>query len=758
MSSGAQLPAPRDDRGGGVFRSPDTRQLTAVIEAQRQLACAPPDAPTVLQLLAEAAVAVLDAEGAVASQPEGDVLVARAVAGSTRTFPGDRIPLEGTLGGLATRTRRSQLCIDGRSDPRTQLAINRRTGTLASVVVPLVHEGEVIAVLGALSSQPFAFDEAAVAVLEMLADVGANRLAHALALRDREAADAALASTEQQFRIAFDNAPIGMSMISLEPESAGRYLRANAAFCAMLGYTQEELTALRMRELTHPDDVEVDIRRFETLLRGEVSTVAFDKRFRAKDGHTVYAWLTSSIAAAPEGGTPYLITHALDLTERRREQAELERMALTDSLTGLANRALLNDRLAVALARLQRVPGSCALLLLDIDQFKLVNDSLGHQVGDALLVEVAARLEAVSRADSTVARLGGDEFVVLVEGLGDADDVHATAVRLLDVLRRPYRLEGRTEPVVATASIGIAVASSPDRTHHDLYREADLALYRAKDAGRDQYALFDDDLRDRLESRVRAEALLRRALAEDLLVPYFQPMLDLSTGRVHAVEALARVADPDGGVIAPADFIEAAEESGLVTELDARMFELAVAQYARWTQQPDLALRRISTNVSARSLGDRELVERMRKAMTWYDVSGEALRVEITERSLLTDNPVVTESLRRIAALGIHVGLDDFGTGYSALGSLQQLDLQFLKIDRSFVSRLGTDRRDDAVVGAVIALAHAHDLLVVAEGVETSEQLAALRGLGCDRAQGYLIGRPVPADELAVLLRSAPTW
>jgi diguanylate cyclase (GGDEF)-like protein/PAS domain S-box-containing protein len=878
-------PVPAEDRGAvRRLRAPNARELRAVIDAQTTLACAPPDAPTIFRLLAEAAVAVLEAEGAVTCQPEGDVLVARAVAGTTRTQVGEEIPVDGTLGGLALQTRRGQLCVDARNDPRTQVVINQRNGTLSSVVVPLVHDGEVIAIIAALSSQPFAFDEPELAVLEMLADVGANRLAHALDLRsrdavqartsavleamidamvvedvrgtivyanqaalhilgvsaedvaagraaddtwetvhldgtpwlpdehpsrvavttgkaqhdqvvglrqddgvlrwltvsavpvheadgsvsavvctfvditDRRAAAAVLAASEQHFRVAFDNAPIGMLMISLAPGTEGQYLRANAAFCAMLGYTADELTGGTMAARTHPDDVETDVRRFETLLRGEATHVAFDKRFRAKDGSTVYAWLTSSIAVGPDGEPLYLITHALDVTDRRREQAQLERMALSDSLTGLANRALLTDRLDLALARLQRVPGSCALLMIDIDRFKLVNDSLGHQIGDALIIEVAARLEAVSRADSTVARLGGDEFVVLVEGLAGPDEVHAMAVRLLETLRRPYQVEGRDEAVVTSASIGIAVASSPDRTHHDLYREADLALYRAKDGGRDQYALFDDELRARLEARVSAEALLRRALADELVVPYFQPLVDLSTGHIRAVEALARIIDPVRGVVEPVDFIEAAEDTGLIVELDVRMFELAVRQFARWATDPAVALRRISTNVSARSLGDAGFVERMRKAMTWYAVPGSALRVEITESSLLASNPVVTESLRRIAELGADVGLDDFGTGYSALGYLQQFDLRFLKIDRSFVGQLGRSRRDDAVVGAVIALAHAHDLTVVAEGVETTDQLDALRAMGCDRAQGFLIGRPIPADELADLVRANHTW
>jgi diguanylate cyclase (GGDEF)-like protein/PAS domain S-box-containing protein len=525
----------------------------------------------------------------------------------------------------------------------------------------------------------------------------------------------------------------------------------------MLGYTMDELVALSMADLTHPDDIEKDQARFARIASGEETTVGFDKRFRRKDGETVYAWLTSSVAQGPGGESLYLITHAIDMTTRREQQAELERLALTDTLTGLANRTLLTDRLDQALARLQRVDTSCALLLLDIDRFKLVNDSLGHQMGDALLVEVASRIEAVSRADATVARLGGDEFVVLVEGLADPDHVHRIAARLLETLRRPYIIDDSADSLMATVSIGISVATTSDRSHGDLYREADLALYRAKDSGRDQYALFDSELRSRVDARMESENLLRRAIAEELLTPYFQPLVDLTTGQIRAVESLARIELPDGQIVGPVDFVDVAEETGLIVELDARMFELGMRQFALWASQPDLALRRLSTNVSARSLEDATFVDRMRRAMAWYGIDGSAIRVEITERSLLAPSPVVIDSLRRISELGIAVGLDDFGTGYSALAYLQRFDLQFLKIDRSFVSRLGNDR-DDAVVAAVVDLAHALDLVVVAEGVETAEQLATLRAMGCDRAQGFLMGRPLPPEELAALVRTRPVW
>jgi diguanylate cyclase (GGDEF)-like protein/PAS domain S-box-containing protein len=574
----------------------------------------------------------------------------------------------------------------------------------------------------------------------------------------REEFAEALAASEQHFRVAFDNAPIGMSMIGLVGETRGHYLRANDAFCRMLGYEAHEIPLLSLASLTHVDDVQRDTELFQRILDGETTSVAFEKRFRHRDGRTVFAWLTSAVAQDAQGEPLYLISHALDVTERRKEQAELERLALTDTLTGLANRTLLNDRLDQALARLHRESSCAALLMLDVDRFKLVNDSLGHQVGDALLVEVASRIEAVTRADSTVARLGGDEFVVLAEGLRSPSEAHAVAVRLLKVLRQPYVLAPGTDSIVATVSIGISIAESADRTPSDLFREADLALYRAKDAGRDQYALFDDALRAKAVARLESEGLLRRAVTEDLLVPLYQPIIDLTDGRIIGMEVLARIKDPERGLVVPEHFIDVAEETGLIVEVDARMFELAVGQFARWSATDGLSLRRMSVNVSARSLEDPSFVDRLRRALAWYDVPGASIRVELTERSLLTTNPAVRDSLRRIADLDMAVGLDDFGTGYSALAYLQRFHLQFLKIDRSFVSRLGQSARDDAVVAAVIDLAHAHDLLVIAEGVETTVQLERLRSMSCDRAQGYLMGKPMAPEVVEAMVRSEPRW
>ena len=427
-----------------------------------------------------------------------------------------------------------------------------------------------------------------------------------------------LSSSEEHFRVAFEMAPIGMTMISLAPETAGTYLSSNAAFQRMLGRDADELHGLGIMAVTPLEDRIRDHALFGQLLRGEESSLAFEKRYVHADGHIVTAWITSSVLDGVDGERLYLLTHAVDISERLHEQAELKRLALTDTLTGLANRTLLNDRLEHALARMHRRGDALAMLLLDIDRFKTVNDSLGHQVGDALLVEVARRIESVTRNDSTVARLGGDEFVVLVDGPEPVVSVHAVADRLLAALRQPFQLSPNLPPVSASVSIGISIATTTGRQANDLYREADLALYRAKDSGRDQYALFDDELRAVADRRMASETLLRKALAEDRLVPVFQPIVDLADGRIHAAEALVRIQDGDR-LILPADFIEVAEETGLIVELDARMVEMAAAEVARMGAA-GVPLRRVTTNVSAKTLEDGAFVERMRAAIDRYGV------------------------------------------------------------------------------------------------------------------------------------------
>ena len=723
------------DRAPGVGHAQVTSDLGGADVATRRLRDGGDDFDSAVLAALEEGLIVQDSAGAI-------VMVNEAAAAILGVRPGDLVGRSHSDPSWVAITEDGELLPPEQHLPVVAL----RTGEAqtARVIGVRVRTGELRWLR--IAAVPITDGGRPRGVVTTFTDVTATR-----------AADLALRESEQHFRLAFDNAPIGMYMISLRPESAGQYLRANTAFERMVGYSTAELAGLALDEITVAEDQERDRGLFGQVLSGRADHLSFEKRYVARDGRIVIAWLTTQVARDAHGEPLYLISHAVDITERKAAEAELERLALTDTLTGLANRTLLGDRISHALARLDRDGGHVGLLLLDLDRFKLVNDSLGHQVGDDLLVEVARRLESVSRTDNTVARLGGDEFVVLVEGLGSADQVHAVAGRLLEALREPYRLP-TGETLVATASIGVAVAADSARAPSDLFREADLALYRAKDFGRDGYALFDDDLRATTVARVGAERRLRRGLEEGLLRLRYQPIVSLSTGQVIGAEALVRLDDPELGLLTPADFIEVAEETGQIVDVDAVVLEEGVRQLAAWSPLSAHGFRRLAVNVTARSLEQPGFADRLASTLAAHGVDGSLLRVELTERSLLASNPQVRASLHAIAALGVGIGLDDFGTGYSALAYLQRFSLQFLKIDRSFVSRIGRGPREDAIVAAIVDLAHAHALTVIAEGVETVEQLDVLRLMGCDRAQGYYFGKPMPAEDLAAFVRSAPRW
>ncbi len=544
---------------------------------------------------------------------------------------------------------------------------------------------------------------------------------------------------ERQLRAAFDEAPIGMAMTDLRPGGTGTLMRVNAALAEMLGRSRDELLAGSALVLS-PDPHDAGD-RLSGLVAGEPAH-AFERRFQHPDGRWVHAWVTESTVLDDDGQPLYLISHVLDVTARREQEAELSRLALTDGLTGLANRTLLDDRLRHAIDQLPRHPGAVVgLLLLDVDRFKLVNDSLGHQVGDTLLVEVARRLTSVCRRGSTVARQGGDEFVVLIDQARSALDVGQVAARVVETMRLPYELP-TGDVVVATVSVGIAVATQAGVTPDDLVREADLALYHAKDTGRDRVAVFDSALRARALERVGVESVLRRALDEGGLRMYLQPVVGLATGEVQGAEALVRLLDADGSVVMPADFIEVAEDSGLVSRVDAWVMEEAVT----WLAAHPASRGRVAVNVSGRTLEQPGFVVQLERALRHHAVAPDRLSVELTESVLMFGNPAVKESIRRVSELGVAVGIDDFGTGYSALAYLQAFELDFLKIDRSFVSRLGIEPRAEVVVTAIVDLAHAHGMTVIAEGVETQVQAQVLTALGCDAGQGWLFGRPAPSD------------
>jgi diguanylate cyclase (GGDEF)-like protein len=436
----------------------------------------------------------------------------------------------------------------------------------------------------------------------------------------------------------------------------------------------------------------------------------------------------------------------LDVSAGEKSTGELVRLAQCDSLTGLANRSVMDVRLAEALEK-ATAADAVALVLLDLDRFKLVNDTLGHQIGDALLRQVAVRLEDAAPPGATLARLGGDEFVVMVPGVGRPEVAAMMARDLLRRLRAPMLLPGLPEPFVCTSSAGIAVGHSGSAD--DLFRSADMALYRAKDGGRDRVAVYDSAMRHEAQARRDAEHRVRRALRTDGLRVVWQPIVDLRDNRrLVAAEALVRLEDPIEGLLEPKHFVDTAEDTGLIVDVDTWVLGEVLRQLREW-RRADVDLQ-VSFNVSGKTLEHPSFAHRLAHSVESTGASGSSLLAEVTERTLIDLSSSTRASLGELRSIGARVGLDDFGTGYSSLSYLDRFPLSFLKIDMSFVRPLGTSDRAEAVVRALISLAHAHGMVVTAEGVETELQANMLRDMGCDRGQGYLFGRPVDASKLPV--------
>ena len=561
-----------------------------------------------------------------------------------------------------------------------------------------------------------------------------------------------LLEAHERFRSAFEDAPIGMALADLD----GVIVRANRAYGAILGRAPDEVVGLTVAELSHEDD----------RLRGEVERgwiasgisdgYEIEKRLLHADGHEVWVLVHVSCVRDSSGQVRYLIGQIQDVTEQRSMRERLAHAAIHDPLTGLPNRVLFMDRLSQALSRADRVGHKVAVAFLDLDRFKLVNDGLGHSAGDELLTAVAARLGDALRAEDTVARFGGDEFTILWEGLADEDEAVVVAHRVLEELQRPFELAGA--PVFVTASVGVAVgggAASPS----SMLRDADSAMYLAKEAGRGRVEVFDGK-----SHRVALENLhvinqLHSALANGEFRLHYQPIVDLRTEAVVAVEALVRWQHPDRGLLGPSQFIRVAEDCGLIVPLGAWVLQEACAQVARWNEAvagTGLDPIEISVNMSPRQLLSPDCVSSVAAALLASGITPGTLCLEITETTLMHE--ACAEILQALRALGVRISIDDFGTGYSSLSYLKHFPIDALKVDRTFVDGLGEESDDSVIVSAVIALAHSLGITAVAEGVETEIALDELRRLGCDRVQGFLLGRPEPARAMqaTVLDRAAP--
>ena len=440
-----------------------------------------------------------------------------------------------------------------------------------------------------------------------------------------------------------------------------------------------------------------------------------------------------------------------DITERRNLQEQLSHQAFHDALTGLPNRALFMDRLVHALARSSRQEASIAILFLDLDDFKVINDSLGHKYGDELLIEVSRRLLKCVRTGDTVARLGGDEFTLLLENVDDLRTPAVVAERIKQELQRPFSLD--EHEVFVTTSLGIALSSADSNDPDDLLRNADVAMYEAKNKGKSRYAVFDNAMNTRAWKRLELEIEIRRALDRGDFLVHYQPVVSLQTGQIVEVEALARWNHNSGRLITPLEFIPVAEETGLIIPLGQIVLREACVQMRAWQRaRPDEPPLVLSVNISARQLKDPRLVEEIAAVLSETGFAPHLLKLEITESVALDDTESTTGALSELRKMGIHLAIDDFGTGYSALSYLKRYPANTLKIDRSFINGLGSNLEDTAIVRAVIAFAKTLSLTVTAEGVETAAQLLYLRELGCDCGQGYYFSRALPAYELEALL------
>jgi len=647
--------------------------------------------------------------------------------------------------------------LDGLAEDDRHSTLLRQLDPRSSIVVPLVSRGRTFGALTVVatsqSSRTFGKGD-----LSFARAIG-ERASHALALArehaGRVATQEALRLSEERFRVAFEDAPLGMALVDLTERQPGRIVHVNKEFSNLTGYSEAELVAMTPTDLADPAERAEDIDALERMIRGESSAHQREGPIRHAHGEQVWVHLTMRAVPDRNGEPQYAIVQMADVTARRAAEDRLVFQALHDPLTGLSNRRVLMDRLQHDLDALSRRTTAVAVFYLDLDRFKRINDDLGHEAGDQLLIEVSRRIGTVVRPPDTVARLGGDEFVVVCSGLGDESDGMGIADRLLDAISEPVTVAGRG--IVVSPSIGVAFTRSADDDPVELLRRADTAMYRAKSRGRACYELYDESLRRQTNARVEMESDLRAALAHGRFLLHYQPIIDLDRGHIVGVEALLRMQHPTRGLIGPDEFVGIAEESGLIASIGQWVLEEACRQQSRWQAVLPQPLH-MAVNVSGRQVAQPALAAIVDAALEQAGMSPELLTLEMTETVFMEAVHSVLENLQALKDAGVRLGIDDFGTGYSSLTYLRNFPIDVVKVDRSFVRELDDRPQDQAIVSAVVELGHTLDLTTIAEGVETERQLELLRVLGCDLAQGYHFARPRPAEEITDLILTGPNW
>ncbi len=549
----------------------------------------------------------------------------------------------------------------------------------------------------------------------------------------------ALLESEERFRSAFNYAPIGIALVSSE----GKWLKVNHALQEILGYAEIEFLATDFQNMIYEKDLGNALVKIHELISGMIPNCQLEQRYKHKSGRVVQTLWSVSPASDSTAERPNLIFQIQDITDRKRAEEKLHREATHDILTNLPNRAFFMKRLEKSLESIRKNPNhKVSLLFIDLDRFKVINDSLGHLVGDQLLIKIADRLRDCMRPGDTVARLGGDEFTILVEGSHRLEEVGNIAERIQEKFAEPFDLDGHE--VYSSASIGVLHASDIHIKPEDLMRDADTAMYQAKHSGKACYKIFNDEMHAAVKETLLLETELRRAIENDHLEVYYQPIYSITESEIEGFEALTRWNHETLGAISPVKFIPLAEEIGLIDALSDFVLKKACGQINQLNE--DLLDRKpylLSINLSCKQFSHSRLVKNIENILSEADFSPHLLKLEITESVFFEHQENAVKMLNELRELGIEINIDDFGTGYSNLSYLTQLPISTLKIDRSFISPLEDGGNCMQVVQTIIALAQNLGIRVVAEGVENEKQLEHLRSLSCEGAQGYLFAKPM---------------
>ena len=558
----------------------------------------------------------------------------------------------------------------------------------------------------------------------------------------------ALRESEERFRSAFNYAPIGIALVSPD----GKWLKVNHALSEILGYTEDEFLAANFQAMLFKKDLSDTLIKVHELLSGKIQTCQLEQRYVHKTGKTV--WILWSVSTASESNQkrPNLIFQIQDITDKKSAEVQLQHEATHDTLTKLPNRAFFMTRLKQALHKSQfQANYKVSILFIDLDRFKVVNDSLGHLIGDQLLVRISERLRECLRPNDIVARLGGDEFTILVEGAYDQTEVVGIAERLQEKFAQSFDLNGHE--IYSSASIGILHASEKHLTPEDMMRDADTAMYQAKRAGKACHEVFNENMHEAVKATLQLETDLRRAIERNELSVYYQPIHSLESGEVQGFEALARWHHRELGTLSPDKFIPLAEEIGLIDALDEQILRKACWQMRFLRDDAfDGSFLTLSVNLSCKQFAQRNLVEKIKLVLEETDFPPSRLKLEITETVFFEHREKAVEMLCQLREFGIELNIDDFGTGYSNLSYMMQMPISTLKIDRSFISPITADGDNTEIVEMIVMLARNLGMKVIAEGVETAAQLEQIKRLNCEGAQGYYFSKPLCFEDVQPFL------